>query len=630
MNGPNVSQPSTTGSPRGNALALAALGIVFGDIGTSPLYTLSTCFQFSGATPSASNLLGICSLLVWVLIVVVCFKYVGFIMRADDDGEGGILALLAMTGKNRTGYAPIAAGALTTIVIAGAAMLLGDGMITPAISVISAIEGLNVITPGAQAFVVPLSVVILLALFSFQSKGTDAVGKLFGPVMLVWFGAIAVAGVSGILERPEILWALDPRHAVDFVFHHGAGGFLVLGGIVLAVTGVEALYADLSHFGRAPITRAWYAIVLPSLMLCYLGQGARMIADPKTLSQSFFALSPGWTLYPMIAIATLATIIASQALISGAFTLAEQAVALGLWPRMFIRHTSSLLRGQVYVPAVNRTLAIGCVALVIGFGSSARLASAFGLAVSCTMLATSFAYYAVIRHVWKWSRAQAMPLVGVFIAIDSAFILAGLPKILNGGWFPFLIAAVLSVAATTWLEGRRCVAKALVGEEIPIAESLQYLAVNSSDAPIMVFLSGHAENMPLFKRHEWVRDRARDQRVVLLMLLPVGVPYVSEDDRIVVDVIEKKITRVVAKFGYMELPEIDPIVRACCDYGIDLERADTSYFYADPKIERATTDPFPAWRRDLFVGMRRIARPLPDDLGIEAERRIELGVTVEV
>ena len=362
MNGPNVSQPSTTGSPRGNALALAALGIVFGDIGTSPLYTLSTCFQFSGATPSSSNLLGICSLLVWVLIVVVCFKYVGFIMRADDDGEGGILALLAMTGKNRTGYAPIAAGALTTIVIAGAAMLLGDGMITPAISVISAIEGLNVITPGAQAFVVPLSVVILLALFSFQSKGTDAVGKLFGPVMLVWFGAIAVAGVSGILERPEILWALDPRHAVDFVFHHGAGGFLVLGGIVLAVTGVEALYADLSHFGRAPITRAWYAIVLPSLMLCYLGQGARMIADPKTLSQSFFALSPGWTLYPMIAIATLATIIASQALISGAFTLAEQAVALGLWPRMFIRHTSSLLRGQVYVPAVNRTLAIGFVA----------------------------------------------------------------------------------------------------------------------------------------------------------------------------------------------------------------------------------------------------------------------------
>lgn len=617
---------------RRTALALAALGIVFGDIGTSPLYTLSTCFQFSGAPPTAGNVTGICSLLVWALVVVVCFKYVGFILFADHDGEGGILALLALADPKRSRYAPIAAGLLTTVVIAGAAMLLGDGMITPAISVISAIEGLNVITPSAQPYVVPISVVILVGLFALQSKGTEAVGRLFGPVMLLWFAAIALAGALGIAVQPQILSAIDPRHALAFLTGHALGGFLVLGGVVLAITGVEALYADLSHFGRRPIMRAWYAVVFPALVLCYLGQGARVIDDPRTLTQSFFALSPGWTLVPMIVIATAATIIASQALISGAFTLVEQAVALGLWPRTLILHTSSVLRGQVYVPAVNRTLAIGCIALVIGFGSSARLAAAFGLAVSCTMLATSFAYYAVLRGVWRWSRARALLLVGSFVLIDGAFITAGIEKIANGGWFPFLVAAILTLIATTWLEGRRCVARALAEQETPLERSLQYLSRHAgTDVPTMVLLSGHPEQVPFFARHRWVRDRAREEHVVLLTLTPASVPYIVESDRITLDVIEEKLTRVIAKFGYMELPNIAPIVRACRARGIDLDRDDTSFFYADPKIEPSSSSrPFPGWRRELFIALRRIARPLPDDLHIVAERRIELGVTVAI
>jgi KUP system potassium uptake protein len=616
---------------RTNLLALAALGIVFGDIGTSPLYTLSTCFQFSGAAPTPANVLGICSLLVWVLILVVCVKYVAFILAADHDGEGGILALLALAGARRSRYAPIAAGALTTIVIAGAAMLLGDGMITPAISVISAIEGLNVVTPAAQPFIVPISVGILIALFAVQSRGTHAVGSLFGPVMLAWFAAIAVAGAFGIATDPAVLWSIDPRHALAFLTGHGPGGFLVLAGVVLAVTGVEALYADLSHFGRVPIARAWYAVVFPALLLCYLGQGARVIDDPKTLAQSFFALSPGWTLLPMIAIATAATIIASQALISGAFTLVEQAVALGLWPRTTIRHTSSVLRGQVFVPAVNRTLAVGCVALVIGFGSSEKLAAAFGLAVSCTMLATSIAYFVVIRRIWNWPAVAAVPLVGAFAIVDGAFILAGLPKIVNGGWFPFAVAAVFTIASTTWLEGRRRTAQALAEQETPLTEAFPYLMQHAvSDTPIMVLLSGDPEHVPFFARHRWLRDRAREERVVLLTLVPAQIPYVAEADRITTEVLAPALTRVIARFGYMELPDIAPIVAACVDHGIDLKRSDTSFFYADPKIERAEMNAFPTWRRELFIALRHIARPLSDDLHIEAERRIELGVTVPI
>jgi amino acid transporter len=393
---------STAANP---AIALAALGVVFGDIGTSPLYTLKTCFTTANVGPEASNAIGIVSVLLWTLTVVVCVKYIGTIMRVDHEGEGGILALLALALPRRNSV-PAKTGWLTWVVTIGAAMLFGDGVVTPAISVISAVEGIGVATPAASNLIVPISVAILIGLFAFQARGTEKVGKIFGPVMVAWFVAIAVAGIVAIVRVPKILFALNPLEALGFVTHHGVFGFLVFGAVVLAVTGVEALYADMSHFGRAPIVSAWYVLVFPALICNYLGQGAIVIADPHALeiSSPFYALAPGWTLYAMVFIATLATVIASQALISGAFTLAEQAINLYLWPRMTVVHTSRRHAGQVFVPAVNVALGIGCVALVLAFRSSDRLASAYGLAVSTTMLATSIAFYAVVTTRLRWKR----------------------------------------------------------------------------------------------------------------------------------------------------------------------------------------------------------------------------------
>jgi KUP system potassium uptake protein len=611
-------------------LSLAALGVVFGDIGTSPLYTLPVCFQFSGAAPTPHNVVGICSLIVWTLVLIVCVKYVSFIMRVDHQGEGGILALLALAVPRKT-RGPIKAGVLTTFVIIGAAMLFGDGMITPAISVISAVEGVSVVTRDAQPFVVPISVILLVGLFAVQSRGTETVGRLFGPAMFLWFVAIGIAGAVAVVAQPAIVQAFDPRHALMFLVSHGIGGFLVLGGLVLAITGVEALYADLSHFGRKPIALAWYAVVFPALVLCYMGQGARVMTNPAVLNKSFFALSPGWTLLPMIVLATAATIIASQALISGAFTLVEQAIALGLWPRTEVRHTSSALRGQVYVPAVNATLAIGCIGLVFAFGSSARLAAAYGLAVACTMLATSLAYYVVLRNVWGWTRAQAGALVGWFVLVDTAFVLACLPKIQSGGWFPLAVASCIAIVVTTWLEGRRCMSKALFEQQVPVAEVARMLQHKvTPETPTMVLLTPDPTGVPFFARHGWVRDRAREERLVLLHLAPAKRPYISDDERVTVEHFSPAFTGVTIRFGYMELPRLEPIVRGCGKVGVLLERDDTSFFYADPKVERDTNDPFPEWRRHLFEALRRVQRPLPDDLGIPAERRIELGVTVPI
>ncbi|MBV8579102.1 MAG: KUP/HAK/KT family potassium transporter, partial [Candidatus Eremiobacteraeota bacterium] len=395
-------------------LVVAAMGVVFGDIGTSPLYTFKTCLQLAGAKVDLPDVLGICSLLVWALILVVCVKYVGFIMRVNHDGEGGILALLALaSAPQRIGGLTnvIGVSGLTVIVVIGGSMLIGDGMITPAISVISAVEGLDVISSAFQPFVVPISLVVLGALFMLQSRGTQKVGGLFGPVMAVWFVAIALAGAVAVVQHPVVLRALDPLYALGFATRHGMGGFLVLGGVVLAVTGVEALYADLSHFGYRPIASAWFVLIFPALLLNYFGQGGVLIANPAMVENPFYALTPGWTLFPMVVLATAATVIASQALISGTFTLVEQAIALNLAPRVLVRHTSSRYKGQVYVPSVNRILGLGCAILVVAFRSSDRLAAAYGLAVAFTMLCTSLAYFVVITRVQHWPRAVAIPLV---------------------------------------------------------------------------------------------------------------------------------------------------------------------------------------------------------------------------
>ena len=608
-------------------LVVAALGVVFGDIGTSPLYTLRSCFTFSGAHPVLEDILGICSLIIWALVIVVCIKYIGFVMRVDHDGEGGILALLALAGRpaNR---GLVKAGLLTTIVVIGASMLFGDGIITPAISVISAVEGIGVVSSALQAWIVPISVVILLILFTIQVRGTEQVGKLFGPAMIAWFLAIGVAGAVAIARNPVVLWAIDPRHAIAFAQHHGPGGFLVLGGVVLAVTGVEALYADLSHFGRMPIVRAWYFFVFPALLLSYFGQSANLVTNPQALADPFYALTPGWTLMPMVVIATVATVIASQALISGAFTLIEQAIHLGLSPRIEVRHTSRRIYGQVYSPGVTATLAISCVLLVIAFRSSDHLAAAYGLAVAMTMLATDVAYYAVITRVLHWSPFAAIPLVSAFAVVDGAFVLSGLPKLAEGAWLPIAISIVLSTVALTWLEGRKRLHAALAAQQTPVDDVLHMTHRIAVPSETMIFLTPDANGVPFIASHRWIQERARNERIVLLHLEPVRQPYVAEDSRVTIERLSPHLVRVQGRFGFMEPPRIDPILHACGAQGLDIDNPETSFFYADPKIIAAKDHGFPGWRRWLFSVLSRNSRPLPDDLRIPAERRVELGVTV--
>lgn len=614
------------------ALALAALGVVFGDIGTSPLYTLKTCFTTAKVEPTLENVLGIVSLLLWALVIVVCVKYVGTLMRVDHDGEGGILALLALASPERTFGLPIRVGALPLIVIAGAAMLFGDGVITPAISVISAVEGIGVSTHAAQPFIVPISVAILVALFFVQSRGTERVGKIFGPVMVVWFIAIAAAGAAALVRAPQALAAIDPRHAIGFATHHGIFGFLVFGAVVLAITGVEALYADMSHFGRLPIATAWFALVFPALILNYLGQGALLLTDRSALDAPFFALVPGPWLIPMVVLATIATIIASQALISGAFTLTEQAVNLNLWPRLNIIHTSSSQRGQVYVPAVNAVLAVACIALVVTFRSSDHLAAAYGLAVSATMLATTIAFAHVVTNVLKWNRVLVIGLVSLFVVVDLTFVLSALPKVAEGAWLPLVISALFVLTSWTWLEGRRCLSKALLELQMPLEQYLRE-ATPSSEKPegTMVFLTGNPHGVPFIGgRHRWIRARADEEEIVLLTLVRAARPYVVETERVQIEWINERFTIVRANFGYMEGPSIRTIMHACGAQGLNLDSDETSFFYADPKIVADTKAPLPAWQRGYYAILSRNSRPLPDDLGIAAERRVELGVEVAI
>ena len=606
------------------------MGIVFGDIGTSPLYTLKVCFGLAAAQPDRNAVLGICSLLIWALVIVVCVKYIAFIMSVDHDGEGGILALLALASPPPQFGKMIRAAGVTIIVVIGASMLLGDGIITPAISVISAVEGISVVSAAAQPFVVPLSLAIIIGLFTLQRGGTETVGRLFGPVMVLWFGVIGALGIGAIVHRPEVLWSLDPRHALAFATSHGIVGFTILGGVILAVTGVEALYADLSHFGRKPIVAAWFAVVFPALILNYVGQGAKILADPRTLDNPFYALAPGWALVPLVILATGATVIASQALISGTFTLVEQAIALNLIPRMLVRHTSDRYKGQVFVPAVNWALAIGCAVLVIGFRSSDRLASAYGLAVAFTMLCTSLAYFVVITKTLHWNRVTAGVLVLCFALVDGSFIIASLPKFLDGGYIPLGISAVLVFLSLTWLEGRRCLAKALADQQTPLEEVLEKLPAGVGEHGTMVFLTPDPRGVPFLARHGWIRDRAKDERVVVLNIARAGTPYLTHEQRVTVERFSLRLIRVVARFGYMEAPRLEPILRSCEAFGLDLDRDDTSFFYADAKIEALHPGGMPAWRREIFEALLRNARPLPDDLRIAAERRVELGVTVAI
>jgi KUP system potassium uptake protein len=625
---PAEARGKSVGLPVG--LALAALGVVFGDIGTSPLYTLKTCFDSANAAPTAENALGIVSLLAWAIFFVVCLKYVTVLMRIDHDGEGGILALLALAQPPKILGTSIKASWLVWVVVIGGAMLIGDGIITPAISVISAVEGIGVATSAAQPFVVPISAGVLIALFAIQWRGTESVGRIFGPVMIAWFTAIAASGLAAIIAHPGIVAALDPRHAAGFVVHHGIFGFLVFGAVVLCVTGAEALYADMSHFGRRPIALAWYGCVLPALLLNYLGQGAIVIGDPKALASPFYALTPGWTLWPMVALATAATVIASQALISGAFTITEQAIALNLSPRLAVLHTSRDQRGQVYVPVINMALGMACLALVLAFRSSDRLAAAYGLAVACTMTATDLAFFVVATRVYKWPKRLVAPLVALFLLVDGTFVIAGLPKFFDGAWIPLAISALVTGVAITWLEGRRGVAKVLAEQQVPVLEFLRdYPVLKGPAEGTMVLLTGDPNGVPFVRNHRWIVPRLDRERVALLTIVSAGRPYVEESERVTIDRSCDRFARISAAFGYMERPRLGPILEACKIRDFDIDSDTTTFIYADPVILRKVKG-LPRWQRRLFGFLHRLSMPLAEELRIKPERRVELGLEVDV
>jgi KUP system potassium uptake protein len=540
--------------------ALGALGVVYGDIGTSVLYAFRECLSF-GVSQHDEGILGILSLIIWTLILLGTIKYLTFVIRADNHGEGGILALLSLAFPESVSEASKSklAALMITIGVSGAALLYGDGVITPAISVLSATEGLIVAAPWLENFTVPLTILILVGLFSFQRKGTESVAKLFGPVMLVWFLTLAITGVRQIVHSPEVLAAINPFYAIRFLVAHGLDTFIILGGVFLVITGAEALYADLGHFGRKPIALAWYWVVFPALILNYLGQGALALRDPTTRENPFFHMVPEWMLWPLIGLATLAAVIASQALISGAFSLTMQSVHMGYTPFINIRHTSHEEHGQVYIPQINVLLAVGCVGLVLTFRSSDALASAYGIAVTLTMIATTLLLYFAVRRIWKWSKFRTLALCVPFLAIEFAFLAANSTKLAEGGWIPLAIGGIVFLMMTTWKKGRH-----LLRDSFPETLSLRefvdstsserrHSAVPARVPGTAVFLAGQPRGTPSPLLHNLKHNKVLHERNVVLTIRTDRIPYVSKLSRVEITDLSHGFYRVVAHFGFMEM-----------------------------------------------------------------------------
>jgi KUP system potassium uptake protein len=544
-------------------LALAALGVAFGDIGTSPLYAVQQCFlHFHGKPPTPPEVLGILSLIFWSLVLVVCVKYLTFIIPCDHNGEGGTLAMLGLVqAKTRTKEK---LSGLAMLVLFGSALLYGDGIITPSISVLSAVEGLKVATPGAEPFVVPMALAILIGLFLLQRRGTEGVGALFGPVMVIWFLTIAVLGVGGIARAPRVLAAMNPWEAVRFLTTHGWPGFTVLGAVVLCFSGAEALFADLGHFGRVPIRLAWYVLVLPALLLNYFGQGAWELAQPPAgASGPFYALVPSWALYPMVGLSTLATVIASQALISGAFSLTEQAIHMGYCPRFAIVHTSSKERGQVYVNVINYLLMIGCVGIVLAFRSSDRLGGAYGLAVIGTMTVTSLTYFAVLRATSGWSELSAGLLAGAFLVVDLAFMAGNVVKIFSGAWVPLAVAALVWAVSWIWTAGYARYQRALAKWAMPIDDFRKEVeGWKTRHEGTGVLLTRHPETVPLMQKSAWLRFHARHEQILLVTLVDEQIPYVPREKMSRVEKLGDGFYGITGSFGFMQHPDVTLVLKS--------------------------------------------------------------------
>jgi KUP system potassium uptake protein len=622
------------------ALLLGALGVVYGDIGTSPLYAIKECFSGeSGLAPLPEHVLGVLSLVFWALLLVVVIKYLTFIMRADNQGEGGILALLALL---RPADRP--SSRLILLGLFGAALLYGDGVITPAISVLSAVEGLEVAAPGLTDWVVPLTVAILAALFLLQRRGTADVGAIFGPATLIWFVCIALAGLPWLLSEPRVLAAINPTHALGFLVGHGFHGFLILGAVVLCVTGAEALYADMGHFGAGPIRKAWYSIVFPALLLNYFGQGALLLAkcgDTTGVASAtclmaaerpFYALLPSFLVYPMVVVATVATVVASQALISGAFSLTQQAVQLGFMPRVKIVHTSATTEGQIYVPTVNAMLMFACIAVVAVAGSSSRLAAAYGIAVTGTMAITSVLFYAVARSHWGWTRMRAGILVTLFIVVDLALFGANLAKLFHGGWFPMVAALGVFSVMTTWRMGVRWRVRELSKVRMRFDD---FLASLKLQPPLRVkgtavFMTQDQVGAPPAMLHQLKHNQVLHEQVILLTIITTNEPVVPADQRVEITQLGSGFWRMVGSYGFTETPNVPELMRSAAQQGLATYVGRTSYFLGRETFIPTGRSKLPAWRRALFVFMARNARSPTEFFGIPPNEVVELGAQIEV
>jgi KUP system potassium uptake protein len=611
-------------------ITLTAIGVVYGDIGTSPLYAMRECFFGSHSVPvSHANVLGVLSLIIYSLVLVISVKYIAIVMRADNQGEGGILALAALLPQQseRRGVS-----LLVALGIFGAALLYGDGMITPAITVLGAVEGLKVATPLFDPYVVPVAVVILIAIFAIQRHGTHRVGRLFGPIMVVWFVVIGVLGFVSMLKHPVVLTAIDPSHAVSFFREHGWHGFAVLGAVFLVVTGGEALYADMGHFGKRPIRFAWFTLVLPALLLNYFGQGALLLSNAAAAEQPFFLLAPDWALLPLVGLATAAAIIASQALISGAFSLTQQAIQLGYCPRLDIDHTSHHEMGQVYVPQVNWALMVCTIFIVIGFGSSTALAAAYGIAVTLTMVITAVLLQVIAQERWGWPPVVAYAVTGVFLVIDLAFFGANVLKIAHGGWLPLVIGWLIFTLMTTWKTGRQIVARRLTARALPIEDFLARVeATQPTRVPgTAVFMTAQPRGTPPALAHNLRYNKVLHQHVVMLMVTTQPVPHVPPNQRVTVKPLGHGVFDVVVRYGFMEDPNVPDAVAIACEHGLEVDKDDVTYFLGRETLIVTKAPGMSLWRERLFVLMARNAIRATTFFRLPPERVVELGVQVEI
>ncbi len=635
---PDHAPPAATHADRSKgpevlALSLGALGVVYGDIGTSPIYALRESFHHTYGIPlTPANILGVLSLIFWSLVLVISIKYLALVMRADNRGEGGIIALTALVVPPFRQEARGARWLLALVGLFGAALLYGDSMITPAISVLSAVEGLEVATPFFAPYVIPITIVILLALFAVQHKGTAGVGAMFGPVTLVWFATLALLGCLELVRHPRVFAALNPFYAIHFFVQNQWRGFLVLGSVFLVVTGGEALYADMGHFGRRPIRLTWFAAVLPALLLNYFGQGALLLRAPEAIEHPFFLMAPTWLLYPLVILTTLATVIASQAVISGAFSLTRQAVQLGYLPRLEIRHTSATQIGQIYLPAVNWGLMLACIGLVVGFRTSSNLAAAYGVAVRTDMVFTTLLFAVVARTLWKWSLPVTGLLCGALLVVDLGFWGANLPKISQGGWFPLVIAGLMFTLMTTWKQGRQLLADRLRSQVISIENFLRQIrATPPARVPGMaVYMFSNPLGTPPALLHNLTHNKVLHERVAFLTIITKEIPYVEKEDRVYVEPLGEHFYRITANYGFTENPSVPELLDMIEIETKGFDLAETTFFLGRELLFATKRPGMAIWRERLFARVSRNALGATAFFGVPRDRVVEIGIQIEL